>query len=410
MILFAFCLYARLLMDTSQPDHENHTSRLPMPEKILVVDDDPETLRLVSLMLKRQGFHIVAAESGQKALEMASSELPDIILLDLMMPDLDGYEVTRLLRKMPEIASTPIMMFTARTMVEDRVAGFEAGVDDYITKPVHPQELVAMIKTMLSRRRVKEISSAAQGYTVGFLAARGGMGLSTLVINLAVSIKTKTKAKVIAMETRPGMGTWGVELGYANNAGLGNLLRLKPSQINLGAVEKELINTSYGVQMLLASNNLSDSDPFYPAGQLEAIVQEVRLLGSYILLDLGAMAFTDMDKVLEQCQELIVPVDAFPPTVQRTRMLIETLKEHGFGRNKPLTLISYKRARSDVELSLNQQQEITGQSISLRFPAAPEIAYNANLQCVPIVTYQPESSLALQIGSLAQTIVERVNK
>src|SRR5690606_1437006 len=122
----------------------------------------------------------VAAESGQKAVEMASSEQPDIILLDLMMPDMDGYEVTRLLRKMPEIASTPIMMFTARTMVEDRVAGFEAGVDDYITKPVHPQELVAMIKTMLSRRRVKESSSTAQGYTIGFLAARGGMGLSTL--------------------------------------------------------------------------------------------------------------------------------------------------------------------------------------------------------------------------------------
>ncbi len=381
-----------------------------MPEKILVVDDDPETLRLVSLMLKRQGFHIVAAESGQKAVQMASSELPDIILLDLMMPDMDGYEVTRLLRKMPEIASTPIMMFTARTMVEDRVAGFEAGVDDYITKPVHPQELVAMIKTMLSRRRVKESSNAAHGYTIGFLGGRGGMGLSTLVINVAVSIKSKTKAKVIAVETRPGMGTWGVELGYANNAGLGNLLRMKPAQINLGAVEKELINTSYGVQMLLASNKLSDSDPFYPAGQLEAIVQEVRLLGSYILLDLGAMAFTDMEKVLEQCQELIVPVDAFPPTVQRTRMLLETLKEYGFGRNKPLTLVSYKRARSDVELSISQQQEITGQPIPLRFPAAPEIVYNANLQCVPIVTYQPESSLALQIGSLAQAIVERVNK
>ena len=381
-----------------------------MPEKILVVDDDPETLRLVSLMLKRQGFHIVAAESGQKAVQMASSELPDIILLDLMMPDMDGYEVTRLLRKMPEIASTPIMMFTARTMVEDRVAGFEAGVDDYITKPVHPQELVAMIKTMLSRRRVKESSSTAQGYTIGFLAARGGMGLSTLAINLAVSIKSKTKAKVIAVETRPGMGTWGVELGYANNAGLGNLLRLKPSQINLSAVEKELINTSYGVQMLLASNKLSDSDPFYPAGQLEAIVQEVRLLGSYILLDLGAMAFTDMEKVLEQCQELIVPVDAFPPTVQRTRMLLETLKEHGFGRNKPLTLVSYKRARSDVELSIGQQQEITGQPITLRFPAAPEIVYNANMQCVPLITCAPDSSLALQIASLAHTIVERVNK
>jgi pilus assembly protein CpaE len=381
-----------------------------MSEKILVVDDDPETLRLVSLMLKRQGFQIVAAESGQQAVAMASSELPDIVLLDVMMPDMDGYEVTRLLRKMPEMATTPIMMFTAKTMVEDRVAGFEAGVDDYITKPVHPNELVAVIKTMLSRRRPRELTTSAHGHTIGFLAAKGGIGLSTLVINLAVSIQSKTRAQVIAMETRPGMGSWGMELGYANTSGLSNLYRLKPVQINLAAIDKELLNTSYGVRLLLASNQLCDVNPYTPAGQLEAIVQEIRLLGSYILLDLGSMAFPDMEKVLEQCQELIIPLDAFPPTVQRTRILLETLKDFGFGKNKPVTLVSYKRARSETELSMSQLQDMAGQPISLRFPSAPETAFNANLHSVPVVTHQPDGSLALQFGALADTIVQRVGK
>lgn len=380
-----------------------------MSEKILIVDDDPETLRLVSLMLKRQGFQIVAAESGKQAVAMASAELPDIILLDVMMPDMDGYEVTRLLRKMPEIANTPIMMFTARTMVEDRVAGFEAGVDDYITKPVHPNELVAMIRTMLSRRRTRDVNNASRGHTIGFLAAKGGIGLSTLVINLAIGIQSRTRSQVIAVETRPGMGSWGLELGYANTAGLNNLLHLKPAQINVAAVDKELITTSYGVRLLLASNNLNDN-PAIPAGQLEAVVQETRMLGSYILLDLGAMGFVDSEKVLEQCQELIVPVDTFPPTVQRTRLLIETLKNYGFGKTKPLTLVSYKRARSETELNANQLQELTGQAIKMRIPSAPETVFNASQQCVPVITFQPEGSLAMQFRSFADEIVQRVNK
>ncbi len=385
-------------------------SRIPMQEKVLVVDDDPETLRLVSLMLKRQGFQVVAAESGGQAVAMAGSELPDIILLDVMMPDMDGYEVTRLLRKMPEMAGTPIMMFTAKTMVEDRVAGFEAGVDDYITKPVHPNELVAAIRTMLSRRRPREVTTNAHGHTIGFMAAKGGLGMSTLVINLAISIQTKTQAKVIAVETRQGMGTWGLELGYANTSGLNNLLHLKPGQVNLSAIDKELINTNYGVRLLLASNQVCDGVTNPPAGQLEAIIQEVRLLGSYILLDLGAMAFPDMEKVLELCQELIVPVDAFPPTVQRTRLLLDALKAFGFGKNKPLSVVSYKRARSETELSINQLQDMIGQPISMRFPSAPETAFNANQHSVPVVNYQPDGSLALQFNTLAENIVQRVKK
>ena len=122
-----------------------------MPEKILIVDDDIETLRLVGLMLQRQGFNIVAANNGTQALAQAAHEHPDLILLDVMMPDMDGYQVTRKLRKDPQTANTPILMFTAKTQVDDKLAGYEAGVDDYLTKPVHPVELVARIKVLLAR-------------------------------------------------------------------------------------------------------------------------------------------------------------------------------------------------------------------------------------------------------------------
>ena len=103
-----------------------------MPEKILVVDDDVDTLRLVGLMLQRQGYQIVAASNGHQALILAQSEDPDLILLDVMMPDMDGYEVTKRLRAESVTATTPIIMFTAKSQLDDKVAGFEAGVDDYL--------------------------------------------------------------------------------------------------------------------------------------------------------------------------------------------------------------------------------------------------------------------------------------
>src|SRR6266545_5007760 len=122
-----------------------------MSEKILIIDDDLDTLRLVGLMLQRQGYQISAATNGQQGLEKAFDEDPDLILLDVMMPDMDGYEVTRRLRQNPSTLDTPIMMFTAKTQLDDKVIGFEVGANDYLTKPTHPSELQARVKTLLSR-------------------------------------------------------------------------------------------------------------------------------------------------------------------------------------------------------------------------------------------------------------------
>ena len=124
-----------------------------MAEKILIVDDDIDTLRLVGTMLQKHGYLIVAAHNGAQALKVAQSERPDVIVLDVMMPDMDGYQVARELRKLAETALTPIIMFSAKTQVDDRVAGYEAGIDDYLTKPVHPAELIAHVKALLSRGR-----------------------------------------------------------------------------------------------------------------------------------------------------------------------------------------------------------------------------------------------------------------
>src|SRR5574341_2603155 len=229
-----------------------------MAEKILVIDDDPETLKFLNLILSRMGYQVLTAKDGIQALDMAHSENPGLIVLDVMLPGLDGYEVARSLRRHPETALTPILMFTVKSLVEDKLAGYEAGVDIYLTKPVHPVELQANIKALLAQKKARTDILTKQGYVVGVLAPKGGLGVSTVALNLAISYHQNYHTKVIAAEMRPGQGSWAQELNFSNPVGLVNLLRMNPEEIAPTIVEEQLVSTLYGVRLLLASNTSKD--------------------------------------------------------------------------------------------------------------------------------------------------------
>src|SRR5258705_8241698 len=120
--------------------------------KILVVDDEPEAVELVEFNLKQAGFDVAVAADGAEALKKARALVPSLVVLDLMLPEVDGLEVCKMLRRDSATAKIPIIMLTARAAEIDRVLGLELGADDYITKPFSPRELVLRIKKLLQRR------------------------------------------------------------------------------------------------------------------------------------------------------------------------------------------------------------------------------------------------------------------
>lgn len=137
-----------------------------MTEKVLVVEDELALLEALEYNLSRQGYQVLTASDGRKALEVARRERPDIIILDIMLPGLDGFEVCRILR---QEMSVPILMLTARADEVDRVVGLEVGADDYLTKPFSMRELLARVKALLRRVRLvrEEFSSEAQRNGLG---------------------------------------------------------------------------------------------------------------------------------------------------------------------------------------------------------------------------------------------------
>lgn len=133
--------------------------------KILLVDDEADILEIVGYNLTQEGYQIITAGNGREAVAKAKKELPHLIIMDVMMPEMDGMEATELIRKMPETSQTIITFLTARSEDYSQVAGFDAGADDYITKPIKPKLLVSKVKALL--RRLKDEDRNSETLNVG---------------------------------------------------------------------------------------------------------------------------------------------------------------------------------------------------------------------------------------------------
>ncbi len=383
-----------------------------MAEKVLIVDDDVDTLRLVGLMLQRQGYQISAATNGEQGLAKALAEKPDVILLDIMMPDMDGYEVTRRLRKNPATKTTPILMFTAKTQLDDKVTGFEAGADDYLTKPTHPAELQAHIRALLARarpKRAEEMDTAVKeqhGRLIGILAPRGGLGVSTLASNLAGAFYTRTHGEVILAELTPGHGTLGFDLGSPHATGLNELLQGKPVEITREKVDSLLVPHGSGLRLLLASENPRDVHLAGEVRNYEALVACLATLARYVVLDLGSGLPLFVEKILPLCTDRIVVIEGSPNTIAQGKLLVDAIVSLGIDRTG-ISIVLNNRVRTDAQMPWTEVQQSLEHTIAATLTPAPEMLAAAARIHTPAVLSQPTNLTSQQILTVADQILER---
>lgn len=383
-----------------------------MAEKILIIDDDVDTLRLVGLMLQRQGYQITAASNGEQGLAKAFDERPDLILLDVMMPDMDGYEVARRLRKNPATVSIPILMFTAKTQLDDKVTGFEVGADDYLTKPTHPTELQAHVKALLARSATKDTGDLVtalhehSGYIIGVLSSRGGLGVSTLAANLAAAIFSRVQSDVILAEFTPGQGTLGMDLGAPNQKGLMDVLYGTLAEVTREKVQASLVPHNSGIKLFLASENPRDVTLITKVQNFEALVARLASLGRYIVLDLGSGLPAFVQKLLPVCNERIVVMEGMPNTIQHTKLLLDEMTSLNIDRTT-ITVVLNNRQRTEAQMPWAQVQEKLGHSIAATLTPAPELFLQSTRLQTPAVMAQPTNMTSQQFLKLADTILER---
>ena len=382
-----------------------------MTEKILIIDDDVDTLKLVGLMLQKQGYQIVAANNGPQGLAQAENENPDLILLDVMMPEMDGYEVAKRLRGNPLTASTPILMFTAKTQLDDKVTGFEAGADDYLTKPTHPTELSAHVKALLARSTkgmavTAPLPAEKKAMTIGVLAARGGLGVTTVAANLGETLHLTTQGDVIVAELRPGMGTLGSDLGVSNLTTLTELLSTSLADLTRQKVEKSLFDhPKTHLRMLFGSVQPKDASLLNAISPMETLVNRLSFLTPYLVLDLGAGLTSLAQKLVLACNLVLVVLEPNANCIVHSKALMADLASVGVNKWN-IQPVVVNRIRSEFQLTITQVEERLGQPSLAVITPSPELLSTGVRMGTNAVAVDPKNLFATQFAKLTSAVLD----
>lgn len=376
-----------------------------MPAKILLIDDDLQSLKLVGLMLQRRGYAIVAARGGVQGLAKAESDAPDLIILDVMMPDLDGFEVCRRLRSQPATSQIPVIMFTAKAQVGAKVDGFQSGADDYLTKPIHPDDLAARVDAALQRRaqqRANTPKPAAAAHVIGFLGVKGGVGTTTLALNAAAALAhADSERRVILIDLQASAANAAVQLGLESADGLTSLAKLTPQAITPSAVEQGLVQHASGLQLLLA--NAQSPVAALTAAQLQAVISSASQLAQVVVLDLGSTLDDFNLAALGVCQRVVLAVEPLRIAVVAAQHLGAQLEHWGIPAAR-LSVALINRTPGAMMLDKQAVEAQLNLPIDVLLPPVPEVASQAANEASLIIHLQPGGLFAEQIRTLAQQL------
>jgi pilus assembly protein CpaE len=323
-----------------------------------------------------------------------------------MMPDMDGYEVCRRLRADPDTRTIPIIMFTAKTLVDDKVAGFEAGADDYLTKPTHPAELASRVKTILARNTTQKRPESNKGATIGVIGAKGGVGASTIALNLSAAYNLGGENSILA-DFRLGSGSLGLMLGFAQSHGMANILNKPVNEIRPAVIEPELVLHQSGLRALLSSARTKEAQLSYGVDSALAVVRGLRTMGRPAIFDLGSSLTMNISRLQREMDQLILVVEPNPVALGMAREMLSDLEPSGPSTGR-VQVVVVNHVQSNVQTPWHEVEHLLGQELRAILSSAHDQLFQAARSAVPVVVGQPNAVISGQITKLAEDINSRI--
>jgi pilus assembly protein CpaE len=336
-----------------------------MAAKILVVDDDASVQRVLTYTLKQEGYEVLVAADGAEGFKLWSTESPALVLLDVMLPKLDGYQVAAKIRA-EEAAGVhvPIIMLTAEREIEQRVRGLRAGADDYLIKPFHQAELLARMKSLLARFAPREVlvGRPPLGRVLAFYGAKGGVGTTTIAINAAIGLHRELGRKVVLVDGNLQFGDHRVflDLGLDRKSILDVVTA--PS-VDVDLIRSVLVAHDSGVDLLLAPPSPETAE-LVTQDHIPMILEHLRTLYDYVIVDIDKRLDEVNLRILDAADTFFVVMTADLSCLKNVRLVLETVGHLGvaqgkvrlvLNRSNAFTGINVKNAESALKREIDHQ-------------------------------------------------------
>jgi len=375
--------------------------------KVLVVDDDLNIQRVLVFTLKQEGYEVHVASDGQAGVEMAASIEPDLILMDVAMPKLDGYAATQQIRAAENGRRVPIIMLTAEADVEQRVRGLRAGSDDDIVKPFHPLELIARIKALLARSGGGPGKKTQEKVTLGRLAcfygAKGGVGTTTIAINTAIALAGRLGRKTSLIDANLQFGDMRVFLDLSlDSSSIVNAI--SEPDLDGELLKKLIISHHAGMDLLLAPPNPETADIVAerqktdPAS-LSNILSLMRKAYDYTLVDM-AKSIDDFNlQLFDESDVIFVVMTADLSCLKNVRLVLETMDSLGYERNKIQLVLN--RSNAYTGINVDNAESALGRKIDYQVINEYRGALSALNSGEPFISSRPDGPLGQSVSKFA---------
>lgn len=381
---------------------------------VLVIDDEVIYLNMVIRSLEGFNFKITTAENGLSGLSMAGSLNPDIIISDVMMPDITGYEVVRSLRRKPEFAHTPILMLTAQAGLQDKLKAFEAGADDHLTKPFEPAELAARVSVLLRRaeaaKAAVEIAPATVREDARMIVVhslRGGTGCSSLAVNLALGLQGLWKGSTNLIDLSMMAGQVALMLNTSLKRTWADIARYSPGELDWDVVNSIISRHESGLDFIAAPTLPTEADTI----KNETLGEALRLIKKrydYVVADLPHDFHETTLQALDIADLILMVATPDMASVRASAAALDTYMKLGYPGDQIRLVINATFPR--LGLQHKKIADGLGRPVSVIIPYSPDLFVEAINAGKPFITDKPGDPISELIEDYAFNISKPAQK
>lgn len=394
-----------------------------MAHKILAIDDHADTLDIVVMTLKGFGYEVVSTQNPVESIHLAEAERPDLALIDMNMPVMNGIEVVKKLRQHPELGQIPIIMFTAENQPDQKKAGFAAGVDDYLFKPTEPAEMIARIEemlenipsqdkdhddqhpaTMLVNKDVGDylltnLPDDSEAVVIGILGMRGGVGTTMVAINTALLLASR-KQPVTLIDLDLQQGHIGFYLNRTPTNCINTLVDLSAEEI-----EQQVLTqiTPYHphLQLLLARPNIDGRFPFLSEQQIDAVLNNLSRDKQIIVADLGHSITPYTRPILTRADQILLCLEPDRLSLSITKHMLSHIKSIALPTAELLPVLVENGSKNLPQEAI---EGYIGRKLRAIIPFSPtELAQSINKGSA-VIQLQPKTGIAAAYYHLAKQL------